>query len=175
MLKIIWYGSLLSEESARKTCNLKNFWYWYIKWYKRIFNKLSYDPSLKKYHKNMAVLNIFAWKKDDWLLVSYFDIYNNDDFKKLKEREFDYKEQEVEIYDLSKKKISKWILFIAEEYTEYQWKQKKILFSEIKPNKKYLDFCLSAVKNTEFYDDFLDSTYTSCKKETLREYIKNLD
>jgi hypothetical protein len=90
----------------------------------------------------------------------------------MQKRECDYHEVEVDIYDMFKNKTGKWILYVSKEFVEHNWEQKQMLFSNIHPEPRYLDICLNAVKNTQHYEEFLDSTYMSCKKKKLREYIK---
>ena len=170
MVRVVGYGSLLCEKSANNTCNVKNFSYGYIKWYARIFNKLGFNPYLEKYNDNTAILNVFP-EENNWLLVSYFDI-DDQEYHKMQKRECDYHEVEVDIYDMFKNKTGKWILYVSKEFVEYNWEQKQMLFSNIHPEPRYLDICLNAVKNTQHYEEFLDSTYMSCKQKKLREYIK---
>lgn len=170
MVRVIGYGSLLCEKSANNTCDIKNFSHWYIQWYSRIFNKLGFNPYLEEYNDDTAMLNVFP-NENNWLLISYFDV-DKSEYHKMQKRECDYDECEVQIYDLEKNPVGTGILYVSKEFVDYHWEKKKMLFDNITPEKRYLDICLNAVKKTDFYDEFLDSTYMSCKKMKLREYVE---
>ena len=138
MKTVIWYGSLLSEESAEKTCKVHGFQYGYIKNYSRIFNKLWYNIFQNKYNNNTSMLNIKK-QPETWLIISYFKI-SDENYKKMREREWDYNEVEIDIYNESKERISIWIVFISKEYSLFHWKKIKLLHENIQPEKRYIDY-----------------------------------
>ena len=120
MKTIIWYGSLMNQESANLSCRTIWFNYWYIQWYSRIFNKLWYNPHIKKFNDWTSMLNV---QKDEWvwMIISYFQI-TDEDYNNIKEREWDYFEEIVDIFDIGKNYITKWILYISKESINYKWK-----------------------------------------------------
>lgn len=160
MKTIIWYWSLLCKKSAELTCEINNFNHWYIKWYSRIFNKIWYNPHIWKYNENTSMLNIKK-DKDNLMIISYFDV-TDEDYEKIRKREWDYDELEVDIYDLDQKIIWKWITFISKDTVEYNGKNIQLLFNKIHPEERYINICIDAIKQTPFLDEFLDTTYMSC-------------
>lgn len=172
MKKIIWYGSLLNIESARKSCEAHNFSYGYIKNFKRVFNKRWFHPYDRYYLDNTSMLNIVY---EEWrdLLVSYFDV-SDEDFKNIRRREWDYKEVSIDIYDDVGEKQDTWIVFISKEQSIFEWLQVSLIHNNFLPDERYLDICLTSFwKNKELLDEFLCSTFLGCGKLTLWEYIKN--
>ena len=165
MIRVIWYASLMSQDSAKRTCDIFNFNYWYIKWYSRIFNKLWFNPYTKTHNKNTAMLNLVEDDKK-MLLISYFDI-SEEDYFKMKERELGYDEFEIDIFNLEKKKISKWIVFISKQQVEYKGENISLIRDDLLPEKRYLDICIDALQKTPYLEEFLDSTYMWCGKRKL--------
>lgn len=160
MKTIIWYGSLLCEKSANLTCEIHNFNHWYIKWYSRIFNKLWYNPHIEKYNDFTSMLNIQE-DNENFMIISYFNI-SEENYKKIRKREWDYDELEVDIYNLNQEVIWKWITFISKDKVEYNGKNIQLLFNKIHPEERYINICINAIKQTPFLDEFLDTTYMSC-------------
>lgn len=167
MKTIIWYWSLLCENSAKLTCEILNFNHWYIKWYTRIFNKIWYNPHIKKYNEDTSMLNIQKENNNNVMIISYFNV-TDQDYKKIRLREWDYNEVEVDIYDLDKIKIWKWIIFISKESVQYKGENKQLLFTNLHPEQRYINICLDAIKQTPYLQDFLDTTYMSCWKQKFK-------
>jgi hypothetical protein len=86
----------------------------------------------------------------------------------MRKREWDYDEVEIDIYDLDKNRIWKWITFISKESVEYNWEIKQLLFQNLNPEKRYIDICLHAIKQTPYLQEFLDTTYMSCWKQKFK-------
>ena len=168
MITVIGYGSLMSEESANRTCKVFDFRYGYIKNYRRIFNKRWFNPWTETY-LDTAMLNVefSTWK---WLPVSYFSL-REEDYKKMKLREKDYNEVIVPIYDLGKKEYSKGVLFISKKNIVQGTKKIDLISTGLDLEKRYLDICLGALKNTSLYEEFLYTTYLSCWEKRLQEVI----
>lgn len=165
MIRIIWYGSLMSQDSAQQTCDIFNFNYWYIQWYSRIFNKLWFNPYTETYNENTSMLNLVEDDKK-MLLISYFDI-SEKDYKKMKKREWDYNEIEVDIFNLEQQKVSKWWVFISKQQIECNGESISLIRDDLPPEKRYLDICIDALQKTPYLDEFLDSTYMWCAKRKL--------
>ena len=165
MKTIIWYGSLMNLESAKRSCEPIWFNYWYIQWYSRIFNKLWYNPHIKKFNDWTSMLNV-QHDKNIWMIISYFQI-SDEDYINIREREWDYNEEIVDIYDENQNLVSQWILYISKENVEYKWKNIQLLHDKIQPEKRYVDLCLDALKQTPYLKQFLETTYQSCGKKKV--------
>lgn len=104
MITILGLGSLLSEESARRTCpNLENFRLAKLHGYKRIFNKTDSDIARKgqipKDTNAYACLSAIPDKTMQNMVISAFQMPETDWLAFLK-REFEYKLVSVKFEEL---------------------------------------------------------------------------
>lgn len=197
-LTIIGFGSLLSEKSARYSCpGLKNFRKVKVKGFQRIFNMTSYTTLeyLKGDDRNSLEFSTCNLTKNptSTMLCTAFE-FPEDQWKELKEREFDYQHPITEFKEESGK-IKKGILCVGyntdSELFQCNGRKKHwdilrkkldyhepIIRTNILPGRLYLKLCIESAKKLgdDYLNNFLDESMLGDGKTTIREYIdKNPD
>lgn len=167
---IVWYGSLMCKESAKKSCDIYNFSYGYIKNYRRIFNRIGYNPWNNVYNFDSAMLNILP-QEGEWLAVSYFWV-QEDGYTKIRAREWDFDEQMVDIYNENKQYIGQGIIFVSKKEVVYNAQNISLIHTWLLPEPRYLDICLNALRNTHIYDHFIQDTYLWCGRKKLKDILE---
>lgn len=196
-LSIIGLGSLISEQSARRTCpNLSNFRLGFTHGHKRIFNKAdSYLIRMDKLpdDKKYACLSAVPDKSILKMYVSIFDIAI-EDWPALVEREFEYRLVEIPYEELDGGGTGHAIACLG-DYTDdktcldiihadpvrkLRWKEfcknydGPIWRYDLEPSEYYLNACLKTFQDlgAEFYNNFLDTTFVGDGR-TIRNYLKD--
>lgn len=170
MVNIIWYWSLLNPDSISQTCEFTDFEIWYIIWYRRVFNKVWYNPKIDKLLLDEKKSHLNLEKFDDFkLLVSCFSVTEKE-FEKLIIREKWYKTHEVTFYSKNLKDSKEAFCFIAlDEYCPITNLQN--LSSSFMPEERYMKICLESFSSEIIKNEFLNSTFLWDWKTTLSEYI----
>ena len=159
-MKIFGYGSLLCEDSFKKTVSkyallgpatLPN--------YKRVFCVESPGRKNEKTRTPASVLNI---EKDDCCKIMgiLYDIHENElDNLHLREKGYDLKE--IVLLDGTKANT-----YIHPSKTCYQF------ITGDPVQQEYLNICLEATKRLgeEFYDNFIDTTFIGA--QSVREWLQ---
>ncbi|MGM0422024.1 MAG: hypothetical protein ACQEQL_02890 [Pseudomonadota bacterium] len=191
LITIIGFGSLLSEESARRTCpSLSNFRLGKVYGYGRVFNKV--DPN----SENLNSENIANWalidKADNITLVTLFEI-DHEDYPAFARREVDYDLRCVKYTELETEIKGEGIACCAfdddaefhaylkdhpiqkERYEARQTGPYKgpVWRSDILPRPKYLAFCLEAARQLgkHYVENILNHAYLADQTTTLGEYL----
>ena len=191
MITIIGFGSLLSEESARRTCpSLKNFRLGRVEHFVRAFNKVDSNC------EDFADKNIASWAFVDMpgatSLVTLFEIHA-DDYPAFIRREADYDLRCISYIETETENVGEGIACCAfdddlqyMEYLERHPIQKERYLSreferyngpiwrkDILPRNKYLAVCLEAARKLgkHYVENILRQGYLADEKTTLGEYI----
>jgi len=194
LITIIGFGSLLSEESARRTCpSLSSFRLGKVHGYGRVFNKI--DPK----SENLNSDNVANWalvdKPDNVTLVTLFEI-DREDYPAFARREVDYDlrcikyiELETDIKGegigccafnddgefhayLENHPIQKSFYHEARQTGPYKgavWR------NDILPRPKYLAFCLESARilGKHYVENILNHGYLADQTTTLGEYLSH--
>jgi len=191
-------GSLLSEESACRTCpNLKNFRYVKLSGYKRVFNKtdsfLALNNNIPTDSKKYACLSALPDRSVEEMYVSVFDIPESD-WPSIVYREFEYRLTEVPFREFDKDLINKGVICMGDfdsdedcyehikddparlgRFEEFRSKYHGPLWRyDLEPNPDYLNRCLDTLKEHQpgFLDNFMDTTFLGDGR-TIREFLSN--
>lgn len=197
MITILGLGSLLSEESARRTCpTLQNFGLATITGYKRIFNKtdsiLALSGNLPTDHKAYACLSAVPDDSGNAMIVSHFEIPEHE-WAPLVKREFEYRLQSVPFVDLRNNNAGTGILCVGDYANDetcasaladdpvraklwaqfrQQYPYEPMWRTDLLPDAKYLERCLQYAQDigSEVYENFLDTTFIGTG-ESIRQYL----
>ena len=198
MRRIIGYGSLVSEDSARGTCpNLKDFQLGYIKGYRRIFDLVAshsitnhgVDPS----EKTLASCYAAPHKTAPNMLISSFEI-SNEKFVPLLSRECEYYAEQTTIYSIDGRPNGTGDIFVGfgNDEAMYAAKGKDVIqrlwpayWQKYKgpyygadklPCPIYLKKCLVPYSNIgqEALNNFID-TSALANETPLRQYLKDIN
>lgn len=168
-IKIFGYGSLINEQSLRKTVpNAKNIKPCKLYGFVRVFNieEKRFSPIT---NKPKTVLNIEKSEFNQYVNGISFEI-SMQEFQALQEREKQYEivQAEIENYE-NKNNISKAMVFRVKHFEAFDYQYNN------KDQENYLNICLEGSKeiSKEFYNDFLKTTFIG--KQTLEELKKELN
>lgn len=190
-ITIIGFGSLLSEESARRTCpSLKNFRCGQVQNYVRSFNKV--DPNSSRFdHQNIANW-AFVDKPGFHTLVTLFEIAN-EDYPAFAKREGEYDLKYLEYKDendVENEGIACCAFDTNQEFmhfletapiqkehyyaTTYLTYQGPIWRKDILPRPKYLAFCLEAAKKLgdHYLENMLEHSFLSDEVTPIKYYLQ---
>lgn len=167
-IKIFGYGSLLSEDSLKKTVpSATNITPSLLKNYKRVFDLKALRRICHIHGKPIAVLNIVK-SKDHFLNGITFDM-DEKDFEALKDREIMYEFVEVNVKNLKTNEMTLALTPVVHKYEPHEF-----LF-ESEEQKNYMCLAVNGAKalGEEFFDIFKETTYIENKKLKEIEKINN--
>ncbi len=190
-VSIIGFGSLLSEESARRTCpNLRNFRRGRVDDFARVFCKV--DPNSARFDHDHIANWAFVEMKEQSTLVTLFEIPGRE-YPDLAKREGEYDLREVPYVEEATGAEGKGVACCAfdcnddflnmlennqmlyDHYmkTTYPLYQGPIWRKDILPRSRYVAFCLNAAKmqGAEYVNNILDHSFLADEKTTIREYL----
>lgn len=196
MITIIGLGSLLSKESATRTCpSLQNFRIAYLSGWKRVFNKTDSDfvknNQMPVDHRKYACLSAIPSHDQEKMVISAFEIHETEWISFLK-REFEYKLIKVPFTDQNSKEA--YGILCAGDYTDdsecelvcqsdpYRlplWEIYKSNCSEpmwrtdLLPDDDYIQRCINFVKEhgDSVYNNFIKTTYIGDQSQTIKDYL----
>ncbi len=161
-IKIFGYGSLVNENSIRRTVpNATNIIPVKIKGFVRVFNLPTKNKRCIINNIPVAVLNIEKSEYYEEMNGVVFDM-DETHFEDLKARESSYELFELETYDYEGK-LHRAFTFRARHYEAYDFQ------FESPTQEEYLRLCLDGAKSfgEKFYEDFLNTTHIG--RKTLKE------
>lgn len=188
---IIGFGSLLSEESAKRTCpSLRNFRLGKVQGYSRVFNKV--DPK----SECLDSAHIASWalmaKQNSATLITLFEI-DKEDYPAFARREVDYDLRCVQYSELETGQKGQGIACCGFEndaefhaYLAFHPIQKerhevrraelykgRVWRKDILPRPKYLALCLEAARalGKNYVENILNHTYLADRRTTLASYL----
>jgi hypothetical protein len=190
MITVVGYGSLLSEESARKTApGLSGFRLVSVTGYKRIFNKVGIiflQTGIADI--NTPYLSSCATRSapEVTIVCSAFEC-SEAEFLNIYEREHRFRWIEVALSSAVSQDAGR----ICTEYNDTDYRLNKcvtdkvyfervgryytgkIWRNDILPNKRYLALCLkaAATHGTQVLDNFLDTSFLADGTTPLRRYL----
>ena len=191
-VQIVGFGSLLSEEDARRTCpNLSNFRCATVYGHRRVFNKV--DANLAGLDDGPHVANwCLVPSHTDHTLVTVFEVPAKE-WPDLLLREFDYDLKEVEFVEKATEAVGHGVSCFAhpneksceaackteprryERLIQHRQKYPGALFrKDILPWPRYLAVCLNAarVQGDDYVANILDHAYLADEETNLRNYLK---
>ncbi|PKA57709.1 hypothetical protein AXF42_Ash016755 [Apostasia shenzhenica] len=193
-LSICGFGSLLSEKSARSTFpDLKNFRVAVLRGFRRVFAHVApifYERGIAREEtKEVSSLSVEPCEGEA-LIISVFEISRSEILSFIdRENEFRFLAVVPEALDgaLFTNPAVVCSRYSDEEYFQIRCKGRSDIFFEnygrynihkiwrddILPCRVYLRHCVLAAKNLGelAYDNFLDHTFLSDRKTTIREYL----
>ncbi len=156
-IKIFGYGSLINEESLKKTCPSAEILfpaklYGFI----RVFNVKSQT------REDACVLNIEKSEWNQYINGVCFEMCDKY-FEELLKREKEYELVQIEIENLEDKSCHKAFVFRIPHFETYDFQFESL------NQKEYVDICLNGCKNfgEEFLKEFKETTFIGDK--TLKE------
>ena len=167
---IFGYGSLINEDSLRKTVpSAKNIVPVRLQGYTRVFDFPSSTRLCEKSGKCCTVLNAFESKKDSSINGIIFEM-DEEDLQNLIYRETGYELIEVEVENYYDENVK----IVAYFFKAPKYESNYFLFDSEK-QMEYLDLCVEGCKifGDEFLREFLETTYIENK--SLREIFKEKD
>ena len=196
---VIGYGSLVCEDSARKTVpGLENFQLCELPGYIRVFGKV--HPKcirlgrVEPYDQEIAALAIRPRKSSRPLTVSAFQIPEAF-FKELDKRECDYSKKQVMVHKSDMSGTLTGTVYVGYDNDKSMFKDQcrtredvyahwpdflkiysgSIYRADIYPSPYYLDYVSDAFckAGKEVYENFLDTTYLADEATTIRKYLEN--
>ncbi|KAM0947633.1 hypothetical protein DsansV1_C07g0069531 [Dioscorea sansibarensis] len=193
-LSICGFGSLLSEKSARSTFpELRDFRVGGLRGFRRVFAHVApifYDRGIARPETaEVSSLSVEPCE-GEWLVVTVFEI-KKEEVLAFMEREHEFRFLSAFPEDLEGKPFTRPAVVCArysdDEYFRIRCKGSREIFFErygrhnidkiwrddILPCRVYLRHCVLAAKNLGqiAYDNFLDHTFISDRKTTIREYL----
>ncbi|KAJ0978551.1 hypothetical protein J5N97_014025 [Dioscorea zingiberensis] len=193
-LSICGFGSLLSEKSARSTFpELRDFRVGVLRGFRRVFAHVApifYDRGIARPDTGEVSSLSVEPCEGEWLVVTVFEI-KKEEVSAFMEREHEFRFLAVFPEDLEGKPFTRPAVICArysdDEYFRIRCKGSKEIFfqrygrynidkiwrDDILPCRVYLRHCVLAAKNLSenAYDNFLDHTFISNRKTTIREYL----
>ncbi|KAH0459074.1 hypothetical protein IEQ34_011888 [Dendrobium chrysotoxum] len=191
---ICGFGSLLSERSARSTFpNLRNFQVAFLPGFRRVFAHIApifYERGIAKEEtKEVSSLSVEPCEGEG-LIVTVFEIARSE-ISSFIERENEFRFLAIVPEALDGARFTNSAVLCArysdEEYFQIRCKGNKDIYfqnygrfnihkiwrDDILPCRVYLRHCVLAAKNLgeAAYDNFLDHTFLSDRKTTIREYL----
>ncbi|PKU74629.1 uncharacterized protein LOC110104004 isoform X1 [Dendrobium catenatum] len=190
------FGSLLSEKSARSTFpNLRNFQAAFLPGFRRVFAHIApifYERGIAKEEtKEVSSLSVEPCEGEG-LIVTVFEIARSE-ISSFIERENEFRFLAIVPEALDGARFTNSAVLCArysdEEYFQIRCKGNKDIYfqnygrfnihkiwrDDILPCRVYLRHCVLAAKNLgeAAYDNFLDHTFLSDRKTTIREYLSS--
>lgn len=159
-IKIFGYGSLINEESLKKTSpNSKIIYPAKIYGFIRVFNLPSTNRICPITKTSVAVLNVEKSEYNEHINGVCIEV-SVDEFEYILEREKGYELIEIEIQDYNNENNrTKGFMFRARHYEAYDY----VFESEIQ--QEYLTICLEGAKNfgEQFLKEFKNTTFIGTK------------
>lgn len=194
-MRIFGFGSLVYRQSAEVTCpNLRNFRPAFVKDAIRVFGKVNLRAAWRGDvdWDSMKVASCFLEKHEGSVVHGVsFDIPLRE-WPQIRAREIDYDARTIEAFDMNGKSIGRAITFFGyksdEDFLKMMSEGDKVYLQirrngydgemyrdNIYPGDDYLGKCLNAYKiaGEAAYSNFLDTTFLSDRKTTLREYMSS--
>ncbi|UFX83232.1 gamma-glutamylcyclotransferase family protein [Candidatus Absconditicoccus praedator] len=166
-IKVFGFGSLINEDSLRKTApNAFDLKVGYIYGYNRIFDIKASNRFCSICGKYTSALNIFEVDYESFMGGVLFEV-SEKEFGYLKEREKSYIMKQIEVYNQFGE-------FIDNAYVFYRKGHKKYGFLKNSPKQReYLSLCVAGASSIgeSFAKNFYQTTFIG--EKTLEEYIHN--
>ncbi len=154
-IKIFGYGSLINEDSLKKTCsNAKIIYPAKLYGFIRVFNVPAANRFCSQTHKPCAVLNAEKSEWNEYINGVCIEV-PKDDFSDLLEREKNYELVQIDIEHFKENKTQRVFMFRSLHFESYDY-----IWNSIE-QEEYLEICEEGCKKfgEEFLKEFRKTTF----------------